>query len=123
MPPIIAAIRKVGASIRLITDGDVAGVIFTTNPLETGIDIYLGTGGAPGGRAGGGGAALRRRPDAGPADPRHARPRRERARKMGVTDPNKKYRMEELASGDVIVAATGVTDGCPAGGRQVSRAR
>ena len=44
---LIAAVRKTGAAIRLITDGDVAGVIFTTKPEETGIDIYLGIGGAP----------------------------------------------------------------------------
>ena len=58
--------RTVGAGIRLITDGDVAGVIFTTIPSETGIDIYLGIGGAPEGVLAAGGAALRRRPDAGP---------------------------------------------------------
>ena len=65
---LIEAVRKTGAAIRLIGDGDVAGVIDTTAPDETGIDIYIGIGGA-GRRAGGGGIALRRRTDAGPVDP------------------------------------------------------
>ena len=108
--PIIEAIRKVGASIRVITDGDVAGVIFTANAYETGIDIYLGIGGAPEGVL----AAAALRCVGGQMQGRlilDTEAKRERAHKMGVTDPRKKYRMEELASGDVIVAATGVTDG------------
>jgi fructose-1,6-bisphosphatase II / sedoheptulose-1,7-bisphosphatase len=107
---IIDAIRRVGASIRVITDGDVAGVIFTTNTYETGIDIYMGIGGAPEGVL----AAAALRCVGGQMQARlilDNDAKRERARKMGVTDPEKKYRMEELASGDVIVAATGVTDG------------
>ena len=108
--PIIEAIRKVGASIRVITDGDVAGVIFTTNAHETGIDIYLGIGGAPEGVL----AAAALRCVGGQMQGRlilDTEAKRERALKMGVTDPTRKYKMEELASGDVIVAATGVTDG------------
>jgi fructose-1,6-bisphosphatase II / sedoheptulose-1,7-bisphosphatase len=107
---IIEAIRRVGASIRVITDGDVAGVIFTTNTYETGIDIYMGIGGAPEGVL----AAAALRCVGGQMQARlilDSDAKRERAHKMGVTDPEKKYRMEELASGDVIVAATGVTDG------------
>jgi fructose-1,6-bisphosphatase II / sedoheptulose-1,7-bisphosphatase len=107
---IIEAIRRVGASIRVITDGDVAGVIFTTNTYETGIDIYMGIGGAPEGVL----AAAALRCVGGQMQARlilDSEAKRERALKMGVTDPEKKYRMEELASGDVIVAATGVTDG------------
>ena len=61
---LIAKIRKAGAAVQLITDGDVAGVIATTDPA-TGVDIYIGAGRRAGRRAGGGGAALRRRPDAG----------------------------------------------------------
>ena len=108
--PLIEACRKVGASIRVITDGDVAGVIFTTNSYETGIDIYLGVGGAPEGVL----AAAALRCVGGQMQGRlilDTEAKRERAFKMGVTDPSKKYRMEELAAGDVIVAATGVTDG------------
>jgi fructose-1,6-bisphosphatase II / sedoheptulose-1,7-bisphosphatase len=107
---IIEAIRKVGSSIRIITDGDVAGVIFTTKPEETEVDIYLGIGGAPEGVL----AAAALRCVGGQMQARlilDTPAKRERARNMGVTDPERKYRMEELASGDVIVAATGVTDG------------
>ncbi len=107
---IIAGLREVGAAVRLITDGDVAGVIHTANPSETGIDIYLGTGGAPEGvlaaaalRCTGGqmqGRLVLRRPE-----------ERERAAKMGIKDPDKKFDLAEMASGDVMFAATGVTDG------------
>jgi fructose-1,6-bisphosphatase II / sedoheptulose-1,7-bisphosphatase len=106
----IAAVRKTGAAVRLITDGDVAGVIFTTMPLQTGIDIYLGIGGAPEGVL----AAAALRCVGGQMQTRlilDTPDKRERAAKMGVTDPSKVYSMEEMASGDVIVAATGVTDG------------
>ena len=107
---IIAGVRKAGAAIRLITDGDVAGVIHTADPVETGIDIYIGTGGAPEGvlaaaalRCIGGqmqGRLILRKPD-----------ERERARRMGIADPDRKFTLEEMASGDVMFAATGVTDG------------
>ncbi len=107
---LIAAIRKTGASIRLITDGDVAGVIFTTQPEKTGIDIYLGIGGAPEGVL----AAAALRCVGGQMQGRlilDTEEKRIRAHGMGVLDPNKKYDMSEMASGDVIVSATGVTDG------------
>lgn len=107
---IIAACREVGAGVRVITDGDVAGVIFTTNAHDTGIDIYLGIGGAPEGVL----AAAALRCVGGQMQARlilDTEAKRERALKMGVKDPSKIYRMEELAGGDVIVAATGVTDG------------
>jgi fructose-1,6-bisphosphatase II / sedoheptulose-1,7-bisphosphatase len=107
---LIAAVRRTGASIRLITDGDVAGVIFTTMPEKTGIDIYLGIGGAPEGVL----AAAALRCVGGQMQGRlilDTQEKRDRAFKMGVTDPNKKYDMSEMASGDVIVSATGVTDG------------
>src|SRR5262249_48947304 len=68
---IIAAVRKAGGSVSLISDGDVAGVIHTAEPDKTGIDIYLGIGGAPEGSARRSGAPLHRRPDAVPADPPH----------------------------------------------------
>jgi fructose-1,6-bisphosphatase II / sedoheptulose-1,7-bisphosphatase len=107
---LIEAVRKTGASIRLITDGDVAGVIFTAMQPETGIDIYLGIGGAPEGVL----AAAALRCVGGQMQGRlilDTPEKVERARTMGITDPNKKYQMNELASGDVIVSATGVTDG------------
>jgi fructose-1,6-bisphosphatase II / sedoheptulose-1,7-bisphosphatase len=107
---LIAACRKAGAAIRLITDGDVAGVIHTTQPDYTGIDLYLGTGGAPEGVL----AAGALRCVGGQMQARlilDTEAKVERARKMGVADPKKKYDMRDLASGDVIVCATGVTDG------------
>jgi fructose-1,6-bisphosphatase II / sedoheptulose-1,7-bisphosphatase len=106
---LIAAVRAAGARIVLIGDGDVAGVMATAMP-ETGIDIYMGTGGAPEGvlaaaalRCIGGniqGRLLFRNDD-----------ERGRADKVGVEDLNRKYEITDLASGDVIFAATGVTDG------------
>jgi fructose-1,6-bisphosphatase, class II len=106
----IAAVRKTGAGIRLITDGDVAGVIFTANPEETGIDMYLGIGAAPEGVLAAGalrcvGGQMQARLILDTAE------KLDRAAKMGVTDPNRKYHLLDLASGDVIVAATGVTNG------------
>ena len=106
---LIAAVREAGARIVLIGDGDVAGVMATAMP-ETGIDIYMGTGGAPEGvlaaaalRCIGGniqGRLLFRNDD-----------ERGRAAKVGIEDLNRKYEITDLASGDVIFAATGVTDG------------
>jgi fructose-1,6-bisphosphatase II / sedoheptulose-1,7-bisphosphatase len=107
---LIAAIRKLGAGVRLISDGDVAGIIFTTQPQETGIDIYLGIGAAPEGVL----AAGALRCIGGQMQARLILDTEEtltRAKQMGVTDPNRKYDMTDLARGDVIVAATGVTDG------------
>ena len=107
---LIAAIRSTGAGVRLISDGDVAGVIFTTKPDETGVDIYLGIGAAPEGVL----AAGALRCIGGHMQGRlilDTEEKRTRAAGMGVKDPDKKYEMNELASGDVIVAATGVTDG------------
>src|SRR5207302_4085206 len=101
---IIEAIRKVGASIRIITDGDVAGVIFTTNPLETGIDIYLGIGGAPEGVL----AAAALRCVGGQMQGRLVT---DRPRRGGDRNAGQKYALNGLAAGDVMFAATGVTDG------------
>ncbi|MBL4784290.1 MAG: class II fructose-bisphosphatase [Cohaesibacteraceae bacterium] len=107
---IIEEIRELGAAIRLIGDGDVAGIIHTTDPDETGIDIYLGIGGAPEGVL----AAAALRCIGGQMQGRlviNTKEQRDRAISMGVTDPDKKFTMEEMAKGDVIFAATGVTDG------------
>ncbi|MEJ6783040.1 class II fructose-bisphosphatase [Aminobacter sp. Piv2-1] len=107
---LIDAVRTTGAAIRLIGDGDVAGVIHTTDPEETGIDIYLGTGGAPEGVL----AAAALRCTGGQMQGRlilDTPEKVERAAKMGIADPKKVYRIEEMARGDVLFAATGVTDG------------
>ena len=86
---LIAAVREAGAAIRLIGDGDVAGVIHTTDPEETGIDIYMGIGGAPGGRPRRGGAALHRRTDAGPAAAQHQREARCAPRRWASPTPTR----------------------------------
>jgi fructose-1,6-bisphosphatase class II len=106
---IIQEVRKAGARIRLIGDGDVSAAIATTK-AETGIDLLLGIGGAPEGVLAA--AALR---CVGGEFQGRLKPRNneeiERAKKMGVSDIKKKYKLEELAAGDVMFAATGVTDG------------
>jgi fructose-1,6-bisphosphatase II / sedoheptulose-1,7-bisphosphatase len=105
----IAAIRKTGASVTLITDGDVAGVIHCAEP-KTGIDIYLGIGGAPEGVL----AAAALRCIGGQMQTRlvlDTEERRERATKMGIKDFKKKYEIEDMVKGDCLFAATGVTSG------------
>jgi fructose-1,6-bisphosphatase II / sedoheptulose-1,7-bisphosphatase len=107
---LIAAVRKVGGSVALITDGDVAGVIHTADPQVTGIDIYMGIGGAPEGVL----AAAALRCIGGQIQCRlilDTEEKRVRAAKMGVSDPRKKYAMEDMVRGDCLFAATGVTDG------------
>ncbi len=107
---IIEKVRSTGARVRLITDGDVAGVIYTTRPAETGIDIYMGIGAAPEGVL----AASALRCVGGQMQARlvlDTPEKIERAAKMGVSDPTRRYEVTDLASGDVIVAATGVTNG------------
>lgn len=106
---LISELRAIGCGIMLIPDGDVAGVIATTNP-ETNIDMYMGSGGAPEGvlacaalRCVGGqfkGRLLFRNDD-----------EKARAYKWGIQDLDKVYDLKELARGDCIFAATGVTDG------------
>lgn len=115
---IIRELRALGCGVSLIGDGDIAGVIATTDP-KTGIDMYMGSGGAPEGvlasaalRCIGGqmqGRLLFRNDD-----------ERARARKWGIEDLSRKYTMEEMASGDVIFAATGVTDGSMLNGVHVT---
>ncbi|MDE1151034.1 MAG: class II fructose-bisphosphatase [Micavibrio sp.] len=106
---LIAKVREAGARIMLISDGDVSGVMATAE-ADTGVDIYMGSGGAPEGvlaaaalRSIGGfmqGRLLFRNDD-----------EKARAASWGVTDLNKKYELLDLAHGDVMFAATGVTDG------------
>ncbi|MEM9999474.1 MAG: class II fructose-bisphosphatase [Pseudomonadota bacterium] len=107
---LINDVRETGAAIRLIGDGDVAGIIDTTDPDETGIDIYMGTGGAPEGVL----AAAALRCVGGQMQGRlilDTAEKVERANRMGIDDPGRIYAMDEMSSGDVIFAATGVTDG------------
>ncbi|MEK6636805.1 MAG: class II fructose-bisphosphatase [Pseudomonadota bacterium] len=116
---LIAELRSIGCGIMLIPDGDVAGVIATTNP-DTTIDMYMGSGGAPEGvlaaaalRCVGGqfkGRLLFRNED-----------EKARARKWGIKDLDYVYDLSELAKGDCIFAATGVTDGSLLDGVKVLR--
>ncbi|MCY7338741.1 MAG: class II fructose-bisphosphatase [Sphingomonas bacterium] len=106
---LIAELRGLGCGIMLIPDGDVAGVIATTNP-DTGIDIYLGSGGAPEGVL----AAAALRCVGGQIQGRlvfRNDDERARARRGGIEDLARIYRLEDMARGDCIFAATGVTDG------------
>ncbi len=106
---LIKELRAIGCGIMLIGDGDVAGVIATTNP-DTGIDIYMGQGGAPEGVL----AAAALRCVGGQFQGRlvfRNDAERSRARKWGITDLDRIYKLDDLAKGDVIFAATGVTDG------------
>src|SRR3954453_22054081 len=106
---IIAELRALGCGVRLIPDGDVAGVIATADP-DTGIDVYMGSGGAPEGvlaaaalRCVGGqiqGKLLFRNDD-----------EVARARRWGIDDLDRVYALKDMAKGDCIFAATGVTDG------------
>ena len=107
---LIASVRKVGAAVRLITAGDVAGVIHTADPTNTGIDIYIGVGGAPEGVL----AAAALRCIGGQMQCRlvlDTQEKRGRAAKMGIKDPRKKYEIADMVQGDCLFAATGVTDG------------
>ena len=107
---LVEEVRATGAAIRLIGDGDVAGIIHATSPDETGVDIYLGIGGAPEGVL----AAAALRCIGGQMQGRlviNSGEQRERAHRMGIEDIDRKYEMGEMARGDVLFAATGVTDG------------
>ena len=107
---LIKAVRESGAGVQLIPDGDIAGVIWTTDPKETGIDIYMGSGGAPEGVL----AAAALRCIGGQIQGRLMPMKdeeRERAEKMGISDIKKIFKLEDMASTDVVFSATGVTDG------------
>ena len=106
---IIADLRKAGARINLIPDGDVAGIINTAMP-ETGIDMYVGQGKAPEAVL----AAAALRCVGGQMQARFAfkhEMEKRQAERLGVKDPNRRYDLADLVSGDVIFAATGVTKG------------
>jgi fructose-1,6-bisphosphatase II / sedoheptulose-1,7-bisphosphatase len=106
---IIQSSRAVGARVILLPDGDVAGAIATTLP-ESGVDIFIGTGGAPEGVI----AAAALRCTGGQMQGRlqyEDAAQIERAHGMGITDPKRIYKIEEMAGGNVMFAATGVTTG------------
>lgn len=106
----IAKLREAGCRVQLIPDGDVAGVIATATAM-TGVDMYLGIGGAPEGVL----AAAALRCIGGQMQGRllfeGEDEQKERARRMGITDFTRKYALTDMAKGDVMFAATGVTDG------------
>ncbi|GDX36172.1 fructose-1,6-bisphosphatase [Alphaproteobacteria bacterium] len=106
----IAKVREIGAKIRLIGDGDVAGVIACTNQ-KTRVDIYMGTGGAPEGVL----ASCALKVIGGQMQGRlifnDDQKQIQRAKKMGITDLSKKYREYDMAKGEVVFACAGVTDG------------
>ena len=106
---LIAKVREAGARIQLISDGDVSGVIATSGP-DTGVDIYMGSGGAPEGVL----AAAALRCIGGQMQGRllfRNDEERARATRCGIEDFERKYGLNELADGEVMFAATGVTDG------------
>jgi len=107
---LIEDVRAAGAAVRLIGDGDIAGVIHTTEPQDTGIDVYMGVGGAPEGVLAAAalcciGGQIQGRLIATSGQ------QRERTRAAGIVDLDRKYTMCDMASGDVSFAATGITDG------------
>jgi fructose-1,6-bisphosphatase II / sedoheptulose-1,7-bisphosphatase len=117
---LIEELRTAGVPVKLISDGDIAGIIHATNTEDSGIDIYLGSGGAPEGVL----AAAALRCVGGQMQARlilDTPEKRERAEKVGITDFNRKYQVTDLASGDVLFAATGVTDGTLLAGVKIRR--
>jgi len=107
---IIEDLRSAGAAVKLISDGDIAGVIHATSAEDAGVDLYMGSGGAPEGVL----AAAALRCIGGQMQGKlilDTPEKRERAARMGITDPDRKYSVTDLASGDVLFAATGVTNG------------
>ncbi len=107
---LIAEVRETGASIRLITDGDVAGVMHCAQPDETGIDMYMGSGGAPEGVL----AAAALKCMGGQIQGRLMFRNKDeigRARAAGIEDLDAKYTRDDMVRADVLFSATGVTDG------------
>jgi fructose-1,6-bisphosphatase II / sedoheptulose-1,7-bisphosphatase len=117
---LLEELRTAGVSVKLLSDGDIAGVIHAVNTADTGVDIYLGSGGAPEGvlaaaalRCIGGhmqGKLILDTPD-----------KRLHAREMGIEDPNRIYDVTDLAAGDVLFSATGITDGSLVDGVKLRR--
>jgi fructose-1,6-bisphosphatase II / sedoheptulose-1,7-bisphosphatase len=119
---LIDDVRTAGAAINLIGDGDIAGIIQTVEAADTGIDMYIGIGGAPEGVL----AASALRCIGGQMFGRLtalSEDERKRANAMGLLDLSPKYSIEQMATGDVIFAATGVTDGSLLDGVKFSHGR
>ncbi|HET9273162.1 MAG TPA: class II fructose-bisphosphatase [Methyloceanibacter sp.] len=107
---LIEEVRDAGAKLRLISDGDIAGVIHVTEPLETGIDIYMGIGGAPEGVLAAAALACIGGQMQGRLGATNEQ-QRARARAAGIHDIGRKYHMRDMVTGDLSFAATGITDG------------
>jgi fructose-1,6-bisphosphatase II / sedoheptulose-1,7-bisphosphatase len=106
---LIAKVREAGARVMLISDGDVSGVIATAQP-HSNVDMYLGVGGAPEGVL----AAAALACVGGQMQGRlllRSEDERARARRRGITDLTRKYELKDMAQGDIMFAATGITDG------------
>lgn len=115
---LIEELRSIGVPIKLIGDGDIAGVIHAANSDDSGIDLYIGSGGAPEGVL----AAAALRCLGGQLQGRLILDSAEkiaRAKTLGIEDPTRKYGVTDLAGGDVLFAATGVTDGSLVSGVKV----
>lgn len=115
---IIESLRSAGVRIKLITDGDVAGVIATTDP-STGVDIYMGQGGAPEGVL----AAAALKCVGGQMQGQlvfRNDEERARAARTGIKDFDRTYKLNELASGETVFCASGVTDGDLLGGVKIA---
>jgi fructose-1,6-bisphosphatase II / sedoheptulose-1,7-bisphosphatase len=107
---LIEAVRNAGAALRLISDGDIAGIIHVTEPLETGIDMYMGIGGAPEGVLAAAALACMGGQMQGRLVATNEQ-QRARARAAGIHDIGRKYHMRDMVTGDLAFAATGITDG------------
>jgi fructose-1,6-bisphosphatase II / sedoheptulose-1,7-bisphosphatase len=107
---LIEAVRNAGAALRLISDGDIAGIIHVTEPLETGIDMYMGIGGAPEGVLAAAALACMGGQMQGRLVATNEQ-QRARARAAGIHDIGRKFHMRDMVTGDLAFAATGITDG------------
>ncbi|WIY54050.1 class II fructose-bisphosphatase [Devosia sp. YIM 151766] len=117
---LLEELRTAGVSVKLLSDGDIAGVIHSVNTEDTGIDIYLGSGGAPEGVL----AAAALRCIGGQMQGKlilDSPEKRLRAKEMGIEDPNRIYDVTDLAAGDVLFSATGITDGSLVDGVRLRR--
>ncbi len=115
---IIESLRSVGAKVRLIQDGDIAGVIHTTEK-STGIDMYMGIGGAPEGVL----AAAALRCIGGQMQTKlilEDQEKKDRAARLGITDIDKVYNLNDMVTGDALFAATGVTNGSILSGIEIN---
>ena len=116
---LIESLRTIGAKVRLIQDGDIAGVIHTTEK-STGIDMYMGIGGAPEGVL----AAAALRCIGGQMQTKlilEDQEKKDRAARLGITDLDKIYNLDDMVTGDALFAATGVTNGSLLSGIDINK--